>query len=161
MVTLSQLHFDIENRVQSIRENQPDWLCGKGCDNCCRRLARVPQLTEAEWVFLQEGLAALAPEHLQSIRREITILANNPTSPVVCPLLDRTTGACPVYAHRPVACRTYGFFVQRDNGLYCQDIEAKVADGALPEVVWGNHDAIDRSLLDFGETRGLTEWFER
>ncbi len=161
MVTLSQLHFDIDNRVQSIRENQPDWVCGKGCDNCCRRLARLPQLTEAEWVFLQEGLAALAPERLRSIRREITLLAKSPSSPVVCPLLDRATGACPVYAHRPIACRTYGFFVQRDKGLYCQDIEAKVADGALADVVWGNHDAIDRSLLGFGETRGLTDWFER
>ncbi len=44
------------------------------------------------------------------------------------------------YAQRPVACRTYGFYVQRELGLYCGDIEARVAGGELADVVWGNHD---------------------
>ncbi|MGD0961341.1 MAG: hypothetical protein ABSB19_16150, partial [Methylomonas sp.] len=69
------------------------------------------------------------------------------------------TGACLVYAHRPVACRTYGFYVQRDQGLYCKDIESRVAGGAWGDVVWGNHDAIDSRLRGLGETRELTEWF--
>ena len=51
-------------------------------------------------------------------------------------MLDRADGACLVYAQRPVACRTFGFYVQRDLGLYCKDIESRVADGALTEVVW-------------------------
>jgi hypothetical protein len=58
-----------------------------------------------------------------------------------------------------VACRTYGFYAQRDKGLYCKDIETRVADGALDDVVWGNHDAVDRQLAGLGESRGLTEWF--
>ena len=29
------------------------------------------------------------------------------------------------------------------------------------DVVWGNHDAIDQRLAGLGETRALTEWFER
>jgi len=74
-------------------------------------------------------------------------------------LLDRTAGACQVYAHRPVACRSYGFYVQRELGLFCKDIESQVADGSLDEVVWGNQDAVDRQLADCGETRELTEWF--
>jgi Fe-S-cluster containining protein len=156
---LSQLHSDIDARVQSIRENRPGWLCGKGCDGCCRRLAEVPQLTVAEWSLLQEGLAALLPERLREIRRNIAALAGQ--RPVVCPLLDRTTGACPVYAQRPVACRTYGFYVQRDKGLYCDEIESRVVEGALANVVWGNHDAIDQRLTALGESRTLTEWFER
>ena len=57
-------------------------------------------------------------------------------------MLDRATGACR-FAHRPVACRTYGY-VQREKGMYCGDIEARVADGSLADVVWGNHDAVDR-----------------
>jgi hypothetical protein len=57
-------------------------------------------------------------------------------------------------------CRSYGFYVQRDKGLYCHDIEMKVADGALPDVVWGNHDAIDQRLADLGVTRTMTDWFE-
>lgn len=159
MNTLSRLHLDIDARVQTIRENRPDWLCGKGCDSCCRRLAEVPQLTAAEWDLLREGLAALPPERLGEISRDMADLASQQSRPVVCPLLDRTTGACPVYAQRPVACRTYGFYVQRDKGLYCSDIESRVAGGALADVVWGNHDAIDQRLTVLGDSRPLTEWF--
>jgi Fe-S-cluster containining protein len=156
---LSQLHCEIDARVQYIRENHPDWLCGKGCDGCCRRLAEMPQLTAAEWTLLQAGLAALAPERLGEIGRHMAALAGQ--RPVVCPLLDQTTGACLVYAQRPVACRTYGFYVQRDKGLYCNDIESRVAEGALANVVWGNHDAIDQRLSGLGESRALNEWFAR
>lgn len=159
MTTLSRLHLDIDARVQTIREDRPDWLCGKGCDSCCRRLAEVPQLTATEWGLLREGLAALPPERLGEISRDMAALAGQQSRPVVCPLLDQTTGACPVYAQRPVACRTYGFYVQRDKGLYCSDIESHVADGALADVVWGNHDAIDQRLTALGESRPLTEWF--
>lgn len=156
---LTRLHSEIDARVHSIRENRPDWLCGKGCDQCCRRLAEIPQLTAAEWDLLKEGLAGLPAEHLREIGEKMTALAAQPARPLVCPLLDHTTGACPVYAQRPVACRTYGFYAQRDLGLYCGDIESRVADGALADVVWGNHDAIDRQLTNLGESRPLTEWF--
>ena len=161
MAALRQLHADIDARVDSIREGRPDWLCGKGCDGCCRRLAEVPQLTAAEWRLLQEGLAALAPARLAEVRRNIAALAGQPSRPVVCPLLDPLTQACPVYAQRPVACRTYGFYVQRELGLYCHDIEVRVADGRLADVLWGNHDAIDQRLTAMGESRSLNEWFER
>lgn len=161
MTPLARLHFDIDERVQAIRGNRPDWLCGKGCDSCCRHLADVPRLTLAEWDLLREGLAELSPERLREIRNEMAALACQQSRPVVCPLLELSTGACPVYAQRPVACRTYGFYVQRDLGLYCRDIESRVADGALADVVWGNHDAIDHRLASLGESRLLTDWFER
>ena len=156
---LSQLNLAIDTRVQSIRENHPDWLCGKGCDQCCRRLAEVPQLTAAEWTLLQEGLATLAPAHRQEISEKMSALAKQTERPITCPLLDQSTGACPVYAQRPVACRSYGFYVQRDLGLYCREIESQVAAGALADVVWGNHDVIDQQLGAQGESRALTEWF--
>jgi hypothetical protein len=60
-----------------------------------------------------------------------------------------------------VACRTYGFYVQRDLGLYCGEIEARVEQGALADVVWGNQDAVERALAPFGVTRSLVEWFQR
>ena len=161
MTTLAQLHVDIDVRVQTIRGDRSDWLCGKGCDSCCRRLADVPQLTLAEWELLREGLTGLPPERLHEIRSNMAALASPRSHPVVCPLLDLATGACPVYTQRPVACRTYGFYVQRDLGLYCHDIESRVADGALADVVWGNHAAIDRRLAGLGEIRALTDWFER
>ena len=161
MNTIAQLHADIETRVRAICEGHPDWLCRQGCDGCCRRLAEVPRITAEEWDWLQEGLAALPPERLREIGQEIAALAGQPSRPIVCPLLDRADGACLVYAHRPVACRTYGFYVQRDLGLYCKDIESRVADGALADVVWGNHDVIDRRLCSLGESGELPEWFAR
>ncbi len=156
---LHQLHLDIDARVDNIRENNSDWLCGKGCDTCCRRLAEVPKLSAAEWALLHEGLAALAPEQLEGISRKVAALAVQSSRPVVCPLLDQLTGACPVYAQRPVACRSYGFYVQRDLGLYCHEIESLTAQGELADVVWGNHDSIDQRLTELGESRALTEWF--
>jgi Fe-S-cluster containining protein len=161
MTALSQLHAEIDARVQSIRGNRPDWLCGKGCDSCCRRLADVPRLTGAEWGLLQEGLVTLPRERLQTVRRDMTALADQQSRPIVCPLLDQPTGACMVYAQRPVACRTYGFYVQRELGLYCQGIESRVAEGALADVVWGNHDAIDHRLAGMGDALSLPEWFAR
>ncbi len=100
------------------------------------------------------------PEQLRAISRGVAALAHQQSRPVTCPLLDQTTNACLVYTHRPVACRTYGFYVQRELGLYCHDIESLVADGALADVLWGNHDAIDRRLADLGQARALTEWFD-
>lgn len=161
MTSLAQLHLDIDARVRTILEDRSDWLCGKGCDNCCRQLANVPRLTSAEWELLQEGLAALPPERFQEIRVNMIALSSQPSRPIVCPLLDLASGSCPVYAQRPVACRTYGFYVQRDQGLYCRDIESREADGALMDVVWGNHDAIDQRLTALGEVRALTDWFQR
>lgn len=159
MNTLTQLHADIEARARSIRDSHRDWRCRLGCDGCCRRLAEIPRLTEAEWDCLREELAELPPEQFREIGQNIAALAEHPSRPIVCPLLDRSAGACQVYDHRPVACRTYGFYVQRDQGLYCKDIEAQVTAGEWAEVVWGNHDAIDRRLSGLGETRELTEWF--
>lgn len=159
MNPLVQLHADIDARVQTIRAGRPDWLCRMGCDGCCRRLAEVPRLTSAEWDLLKEGLAALPSELLREIGEGIAALAGKPPRPIVCPLLDLSAGACRVYAHRPVACRTYGFYVQRDQGLYCKDIESRIAGGAWSDVVWGNQDAIDRRLRGLGDTRELPEWF--
>jgi Fe-S-cluster containining protein len=159
MITLTQLHTDIETRVQAIRDAHSDWLCGLGCDGCCRRLAEIPLLTSVEWDLLREGLVALPPELLREIGQDIAALTKLTTRPIVCPLLDSSAGACRVYAHRPVACRTYGFYVQRDQGLYCKDIESRVADGDWIEVIWGNQDAIDHRLGGIGDSRELTEWF--
>jgi len=159
MTKLAHLHVDIDVRVQTILEDRLDWLCTKGCDSCCRQLAEVPQLTLAEWDWLREGLQGLTPARLQEVSRNMAALTRS--RPITCPMLDLAAGTCPVYAQRPVACRTYGFYAQRDKGLYCNDIQTRVDDGAWADVVWGNHDAIDQQLADLGETRALTDWFER
>lgn len=159
MQTLERIYADIDDRVEAMLRDYAGWPCRRGCDGCCRRLAEIPTLTRAEWERLQEGLAALSPEKLWEISGNIDALARQPSRPIVCPLLDRSQGICRVYAHRPAACRTYGFYVQRGTGLYCQEIEARVDAGEWPGTVWGNHDAIDRRLKECGETRELTRWF--
>ncbi|HNC52837.1 MAG TPA: YkgJ family cysteine cluster protein [Accumulibacter sp.] len=159
MNSLFRIQIEVDARVRAIRASRPDWLCGKGCDACCRRLAEVPRLTPPEWSLLQVGLAALPQQRLWEIGREVAELARRRSLPIVCPLLEQASGCCQVYAQRPLACRTYGFYVQRGLGLYCREIEAQVAAGDLAEVVWGNQDAIDRGLAGLGETRTLTEWF--
>lgn len=159
MTTLIQLQAEIDARVDSIRAENPDWLCRRGCDGCCHRLAEIPQLTAAEWAMLQQGLARLPQALLEDIYRNIAALEAPQTRPIVCPFLDLAAGACRVYSYRPIACRTYGFYVQRDKGLYCKDIESQVDSGALSEVVWGNQDVIDQRLKYTGESRELTSWF--
>jgi Fe-S-cluster containining protein len=156
---LHSLHLDIDRRVDLILADHPDWLCRKGCDACCRRLSNFPLLTAAEWDLLREGLAALPAAELAEVGLKMAAMAQQVARPLVCPMLDAATGACPVYLQRPVACRTYGFYVQRALGLYCGEIEKQVDAGALAEVVWGNHDAVDQRLAGLGERRALHEWF--
>ena len=88
MNALSSLHQRIDDRVTSVRKAHPDWLCGKGCDTCCRQLAALPQLTRAEWKWLREGLATLPSAQLTEIHRRIATLGPTPQPPVTCPLLD-------------------------------------------------------------------------
>ncbi|MDD5297861.1 MAG: YkgJ family cysteine cluster protein [Rhodocyclaceae bacterium] len=159
MPQLAELHAGIAARVEAIRQGRPDWPCARGCDRCCRQLADLPRLTRVEWLLLKEGLAALSPERREEIRQAVATLGGKPPRPVTCPLLEQTTGACPVYLQRPVACRTYGFYLQRGLGLYCGDIKARVAAGTWADVVWGNQDAVDRLLAGQGENRSLAEWF--
>jgi Fe-S-cluster containining protein len=159
MNILPQLHAEIDARVQNIIDGNSNWLCRMGCDNCCKRLAEIPRLIAAEWNLLQEGLAALPSEQLLEIGKGITALAEQKSRPITCPMLNQAQGACTVYAYRPVACRTYGFYVQRDKGLYCKDIELRVEQGDWATVIWGNHDVIDRQLNVLGDSRDLTEWF--
>ncbi len=156
---LAALHADIDRRVDALRTDYPDWPCAKGCDSCCRRLAEIPRLTAAEWTLLQEGLAALPAPQRAAYRAAVARLADTPERPLTCPFLDPLSGACPVYAHRPVACRSYGFYVDRGLGLYCRDIEALVADGKMDDVVWGNHEVIEQRLAALEPSRPLTEWF--
>ena len=156
---LSQLHADIDTRVQTIIHQHSDWLCRKGCDGCCKKLAEIPTLAKAEWLLLQEGLSLLPEQQLLDIGNRIAALSKQTVRPLTCPMLDESVGTCKVYGYRPVACRTYGFYVQRDKGLYCKEIEARVAAGDWATVVWGNHEAIDRQLNALGDSRDLTEWF--
>ena len=150
---LRVLHDEIDARVQAIVSGQTDWPCRRGCDDCCRNLAEPPHLTADEWLLLAEAIAALPDERRGSIAQAFTERSEG-RALRGCPLLE--AGACAVYAARPIACRTYGFYAARDGGRWCERIESRERD----EVVFGNHDAIELRLRSAsGAGRSVLEWY--
>lgn len=157
---LDTLRQSIETRVNSIRAAQENWPCERGCDGCCHRLAEIPELTAPEWQRLKTALDALPTGQQQHIQQGIAAL-ETAVKPLTCPFLDQASGACPVYAERPIACRTYGFYIERDTGLYCSHIQREVDKGeagSMHHVIWGNQQAVDAQLATLGPKRPLTDW---
>jgi Fe-S-cluster containining protein len=159
---LRVIYADIDQRVQSITAVRPDWPCRQGCDSCCRQLAQIPELTAAEWHVLQQGFAQLSPPIQQAVAERIRALAAWHEGPVTCPFLDTARGSCLVYAHRPAACRMYGFYVSRTAHWWCDTIQALHEAGVCEALVLGNHGAIERALQhQGGEVKSLREWFRQ
>jgi Fe-S-cluster containining protein len=155
---LYQIQQSVRLRTETIAALHPEWPCRKGCDDCCRHLAALPKISEAEWRLIATALRALPPETADSARRRIVQSASLPR-PIVCPLLDTDSGACLVYEARPVACRTYGFYAEREYVLGCSRIEA-IAQQA-PTIIWGNHLALEDRLLWLGAAAPLSDWLGR
>lgn len=156
---LALIDARIEARARASREAHAWWPCREGCDACCRALARSPQLTEPEWTRLRGAISALPREIRERVLQRIRNVA--PSTPVICPMLDRERGACLVYEARPVACRTYGFYTERDGGLHCGSVAEAVASNATDEpIIWGNGESIADDLRALGEPRSLEAWLE-
>lgn len=152
---------EVAARTESIRDGRPDWPCRKGCDHCCRHLARPPVLTRAEWIRLFVALEALPGAVRAQVHARLEAVAGREDGPVTCPFLDLEAGACRVYAARPVACRTYGYFAVRREGRWCGEIQKAVERGELDDVVWGNQAALDRRLEHSdGPPIALAEWLD-
>ena len=157
---LELLDQDVAKRCTETASTHADWPCHAGCSDCCRSLAEVPLLTEPEWIRLREAIARLdagARAHVEDAiakRREL-----GAARPVVCPLLDDATGLCRVYDARPLACRTYGFYADRDGVLGCHRILAMSERDDT--ILWGNHESLERAQADLGERRSLLDWLER
>jgi Fe-S-cluster containining protein len=112
-------------------------------------------VTWAEWELIAAAMEGLEAGTAEMVRRRIRESAGA-ERPVICPLLDGESGACLVYEARPVACRAYGFYAERGLVLGCGRI---VEMGErLPEMVWGNHAALEREVVGLGEAVGLAEW---
>ena len=151
---LRELDAEIAARAARTASDHGDWPCRAGCDDCCRRLARPPQLTALEHTRLRAALGEL-PEATRAdvLARTAALPAQGPLE---CPLLDRARGRCRVYEARPIACRTYGFYARRDYDLACEKVEDHAAGRP---VVWGNHGVIDVRLERLaGPLRSLVEW---
>jgi uncharacterized protein len=158
---LEALFQRVEARAAGISEGHEWWPCRRGCDHCCRSLAKPLPLTELEWRYLEEGLQRLPPAVQTEVRARAKDLARQDSRPYTCPLLDRETGACRVYAHRPLGCRSYGFAAARDGGLWCHFILDLLARHGDADIVWTNQDALEDALSRLsGATRPLHAWLE-
>jgi len=155
---LEVLQADVEARCGATRAAYPDWPCRKGCDRCCRSLAKVPEATAAEWQLVELSFGSLPADLRSEIERRIDDLRCQ-GAPFTCPFLDREAGDCLVYESRPIACRTYGYYVEREAGLYCGEIAALVQGGEADSVVWGNQCAIDARLDELGPRIPVTAHF--
>ena len=158
MSRLVQIDRDIDHRVAAIVESWPDWPCRKGCADCCRSLAAEPTITAAEWHRLNAALDQLPPEVATAARHRIRS-GHAAARPVTCPLLDTASGACLIYDARPIACREYGFYAERDKVLGCARIHA-IAE-AEATVIWGNHTAVEAQQAELGLARPLSHWSSR
>lgn len=117
-------------------------------------------MTRAEWEHLREGLEGLAPDVRAEVDARIAALADHREGLVTCPMLDVRDGACLVYAHRPAACRTYGFYVRRRDSLHCGIVAQATRE--MPDVVWGNQESVDDALSRLsGEEISLVDWASR
>lgn len=145
---LYRIEQSIAARVDGILSTRSAWPCRKGCDHCFRHLASLPRVSREEWTRIHAALD-------ESLRRRIRESANA-RRPIVCPLLDTAAGVCLIYDVRPAACRAYGFYAARDGVLGCNRIEAIAAESR--ELVWGNHDALERELEALGPAEELSHW---
>jgi uncharacterized protein len=112
-------------------------------------------VSHAEWQSIAGALDALPSNVAESARQRIRD-SGSVSRPVICPLLDSNSGSCLVYEARPVACRAYGFYVERGAVLGCTRIEA--VGEQSPDVVWGNHSALEQRLELLGPAADLFEW---
>lgn len=148
---LQNLDERIESTVQTIRADREWWPCRRGCDHCCRHLAHPPELSVAEWARVDAALAMLPASVQVAIEQQIEsllqqIVEKTLSSPVVCPYLNQQEGSCYIYDSRPIICRTYGFFVDREHDLYCQQIETEVSKHEEDAIVWGNAAVIGNEI---------------
>ncbi|QRK08099.1 YkgJ family cysteine cluster protein [Archangium violaceum] len=158
--TLEALYRRIDERVSSITGSHAWWPCRKGCDHCCRHLAAPLTVTRMEWTYLWEGFQALSAEARAEVRARVTEL-HGTQRPYTCPFLERESGGCRVYAHRPLVCRSYGFYMSRGTGNWCQLIQGLLEQHGDGDIVWGNQDTLEEILARLGgATLSLFEWFE-
>jgi Fe-S-cluster containining protein len=121
-----QLLAGIAASMDDAARRSGDWIaCRIGCTQCCVGPFAISQL---DALRLRQGMAALEaadPERAAAVRERATgyIREIAPVYPgeffdddnlppsmdeLVCPALDPLTGACDVYAARPITCRSFG-----------------------------------------------------
>jgi Fe-S-cluster containining protein len=121
-----------EHFASVMREQPQNLQCGRGCSLCCYGLFEIGS---GDVPVIAEGLEKLhSSRRKKIIRRALELHAPNlrectpdekeaffeKTKSTPCPLLDES-GACTMYEHRPLVCRTFGLPL-REGRKYIGDI---------------------------------------
>lgn len=159
---LRVLFDEVAARASALSAAQPGWPCTRGCGACCRSLARVPELTHAEWQLLEQALSALSQEEralcMEAARALEASVREHGEQRCQCPFFDGAREVCRVYDARPLACRSYGFYAGRSHDAWCKLVEAHVSE-QRDQLVLGNLDALEADLTRLGgERRSLLDW---
>jgi Fe-S-cluster containining protein len=134
----------VDSALADSARRSGDWLvCKLGCTQCCIGVFAINQL---DALRLQQGLATLEatdPQRAAQVRQRarasiVRLAAGFPGDPAIgilqddeeaqarfedfandepCPALDPQTGACDLYAARPMTCRVFGPPVRSEDGL--------------------------------------------
>jgi len=171
--------------VEAARKSGPWLACRVGCTQCCMGPFAI---TELDALRLQNGLAELSasdPCRAERVRerarryvqRTARDFPGDPTTGLLaedegaearfaefgddepCPALDPETGACDLYAARPITCRTFGPPVRigTETMAICELCFQGVSDAEIAacEVVI-DPDGLESALLDELGARGET-----
>ena len=158
--TLSQIFDETSARARALRGALDGWPCQRGCDHCCRNLSRSPEINSVEWRRLSRGIEGLDASTRNAARARLQDAEAAPEGQVTCPLLDGDRGLCLVYADRPSACRSSGFYRTRAFDLWCPDVTDHLQRPGTEALVMGNQDALDRQLVRLaGPARPLSHWW--
>jgi len=142
-----------------VTRERPFWPCHEGCDHCCRHLSEPLRLTRAEWARVEIALAELPKEARAEIERRVFEIVEGEASGRICPFLEREAGVCQIYGDRPIDCRMYGFYQDRDGGYYCFKIEDVVEEEGEDGIVWGHRASVERRLENVhGPRVSLADW---
>ncbi len=89
--------------AEAVRRGGSRIACRVGCTECCLGPFAI---SGADAERLRRGLAELAPARAAEVRARAQRHGGGDDEP--CPALDPDTGACELYAWRPLTCRVFG-----------------------------------------------------
>jgi Fe-S-cluster containining protein len=99
----------------SIREIRVRVSCDQCTNKCCSQPYDWVYLTEDEIVSLEIGSGLGREEFVTTQKNPVTGFTFQ-TLNLPCRFLDPNSGACTVYAHRPLVCRTFPFYPEPLTG---------------------------------------------
>jgi len=179
----------VDSALADAARRAGDWLaCRPGCTQCCHGVFAISPL---DALRLKDGLAALSeadPVRASEVRQraEASVAgraAEFPGDPVTgilgeseldqdrfesfatdepCPALDPATGACDLYAARPMTCRVFGPPVLSEDGLGMCELcfvgasEAEILAAEMHLTHAPLEDALTEEAEEAGAPRGQT-----